>query len=166
MPGWAWNRSTPGGAVDDVLTVLSLEGETGERVATLAVVAAHPTLFPAAIPELSPDYPGVAMRLLEDGGGVALLLQGAEGDAAAPGSGWQGIQAAGTFVAQRVRESVKDARPAGNRMGFTEVEIGLPPADVQKVPTFFLGGRFRICSEGCFRNPRASAWSQSATLTS
>ncbi len=107
-------------------------------MATLAVVAAHPTLFPATVPELSADYPGVAMRLLEEGGGVALLLQGAEGDAAAPGSGWQGIRAAGTLVAQRVKDLVKDARPAANRMGFTEVEIGLPPVDLQRVPTFFL----------------------------
>jgi hypothetical protein len=124
--------------VDDALTVLALDSETGERVATVAIVAAHPTLFPSAIPELSADYPGVAMRLLEEGGGVALLLQGAEGDAAAPGSGWLGIQAAGTFVAQRVRETAKGATAAGDRMGFAEVEVGLPPADVRKIPSFFL----------------------------
>ena len=138
IPGWAWNRSTPGGAVDDALTVLALDGEAGERVATLAVVAAHPTLFPAALPALSADYPGVAMRLLEDGGGVALLLQGAEGDAAAPGSGWQGIQGAGTFVAHRVTELARDATPAEDRIGLTEVEVGLPSADVRKIPSFFL----------------------------
>jgi hypothetical protein len=124
--------------VDDTLTVLALDGEAGERVATLAVVAAHPTLFPAALPELSADYPGVAMRLLEDDGGVALLLQGAEGDAAAPGSGWQGIQAAGIFVAQHVRELAKDAAPAGDRMGFTEIDIALPSPDVRKIPPFYL----------------------------
>lgn len=138
IPGWAWNRSTPGGAVDDALTVVALDAEAGGRVATLAVVAAHPTLFPAASPELSADYPGVAMRLLEESGGVALLLQGAEGDAAAPGTGWQGIQAAGTFVAQRVRELARDATPAGDRVGFTEVEVGLPSPDVRKIPSFFL----------------------------
>ena len=78
LPGWAWNRSTAGGAVDDALTVLVLDSEAGGRVATLAVVAAHPTLFPPALPALSADYPGVAMRLIEDEGAVALLLQGAE----------------------------------------------------------------------------------------
>ena len=138
MPGWAWNRSTPGGAVDDALTVLLLDTEAGERIATLAIVAAHPTLFPSVLPELSADYPGVAMRLLEKSGGVALLLQGAEGDAAAPGSGWLAIQAAGSFVAKRVSEAAKDATFAEDRMGFTEVEVGLPPADVQKIPYFFL----------------------------
>jgi hypothetical protein len=138
MPGWAWNRSTPGGTVDDALTVLVLDTEAGERVATLAIVSAHPTLFPVALPELSADYPGVAMRLLEQTGGVALLLQGAEGDAAAPGNGWLAIQAGGTLVAQRVREAAQDSAFAGDRLGFTEVEVGLPPPDVRKIPSFFL----------------------------
>jgi len=136
--GWAWNRSTPGADVDDLLTAVALDSDAGMRVATVAVVAAHPTLFPSALPELSADYPGVAMRLLEEGGGVALLLQGAEGDAAAPLTGWIGMQADGAFVAAHVRGALHDARAAGNRLAFSEVEIELPGADVRKIGPFLL----------------------------
>src|SRR5262249_18280718 len=84
LTGWAKNRSSPGAAVDDTLTVAVLEGGAGEKVATLAVVAAHPTLFARTATQLSTDYPGVAMKRLESAGGVAFLFQGAEGDARPP----------------------------------------------------------------------------------
>jgi len=80
----------------------------------------------------------VAMRMLEEGGGVALLIQGAEGDAAAPGRGWPAMKAAGTFVAQHVQEMGVHATAAGDRLGFVEAQVGLPPVDVQRIPSFFL----------------------------
>lgn len=137
LNGWAENRSTPGGVVDDALTVAALDGER-ERVATLAVVSAHPTLFPRTRPQLSADYPGVAMRRLEADGGVALLFQGAEGDAQPPGSGEQAIQAAGAFVAQRVSEARGRAEQAGDRLAFAEAEVALPPAEPQAIRPFLL----------------------------
>ena len=138
MPGWAWNRSRPDAPVDDTLTVVALDGNGGERVAPRAVMAAHPTLFPQALPELSPDYPGIAMGALEGAGGVALLLQGAEGDAAAPGNGWLALKAAGAFVAQRATAALENARPAQDRLAFAEVEFGLPNIDMRPVSPFLL----------------------------
>jgi neutral ceramidase len=138
LPEWAWNRATLGAEVDDALTVVALDAEGGGRVATLAIVSAHPTLFPRATPELSADYPGITMRLLEETGGVAFLFQGAEGDAAAPGAGLLAMKSAGSFVAERVRAAVETTTASGDGLGFVEVQVGLPAVDVQRPPSFFL----------------------------
>jgi len=138
IEGWAVNRSTPGGAVDDALTVAVLESDIGERIATLAIAAAHPTLFPKTVPALSADYPGLAMRRIESGGGVALLLQGALGDAAPPGEGWMAMEAAGAFLAKRVAETLAAASPVHDRLGLSEVQIRLPAVDVREIPFFLL----------------------------
>ena len=138
LVGWAENRSTPGGAIDDVLSVGELRTEGGGRLATLAIVAAHPTLLPRGAPQLSADYPGEAMRRLGAGQGPALLLQGAEGDARPVGSGEQAIQEHGAFVAQRVTETLATARAAMDRLGFADVEVGLPGAEPQGSRSFLL----------------------------
>jgi hypothetical protein len=137
LAGWAENRSTPGGEVDDALTAVQLEGASGP-VATLAIVAAHPTLLPRTVPQLSADYPGVAMRQIERAGGVALLFQGAHGDARPPGGGVEAIEAAGAHVAQHVEGAVRSARPAAARLAFAEVEVTLPPAELQSVRAFLI----------------------------
>jgi neutral ceramidase len=136
LPGWAQNRSTPGGAIDDALSVAELRTEGGVRLATVAVVAAHPTLFPRTTPQLSADYPGEAMRRMGAGRGPAFLLQGAAGDARPPGSGAQGIEEAGAFVSRRVEETLAGARRAQDGLGFAEVEIRLPRAEPQAIRSF------------------------------
>jgi hypothetical protein len=138
LTGWAENRSSPGAPVDDVLTVAQLEGEAGQPVATLAIVAAHPTLFPRAAPELSADYPGVAMERLELDGGTAFLFQGAEGDARPPGWGESAIEAAGEFVSRSVGEAARAARATAPRLGFAQAEVGLPPAEPQAIRPFLI----------------------------
>jgi neutral ceramidase len=138
LAGWAENRSTPGDPVDDALTVAELETEAGRRVASLAVVAGHPTLLPRTTPELSAEYPGVAMRQLEAGGGVSLLLQGAAGDARPRGSGEMALAAAGGVVARGVTESARTATVAPDRLEFAEVQIGLPAAEPQAIRPFLL----------------------------
>jgi neutral ceramidase len=154
IPGWALNRSRPGAAVDDALTVVTLDGDAGQRVATLAVVAAHPTLFPQTVPELSPDYPGVAMGLLEKGGGVALVLQGAGGDSTPPGSGWPAIDSAGTVVAQHVAAASREAASVEDVLGFSEVEVGLPDVDARPIRPFLL--RRPLCNLLFWMLPRAA----------
>jgi hypothetical protein len=138
LAGWAQNRSTPGAPIDDALTVMELRSEGGARLASIAVVAAHPTLFPRQAPHLSADYPGEAMRRLGAGRGPALLLQGAEGDASPPAAGVDAIATAGAFVAERVNGTLATARQAEDRLGYADVEIGLPPAEPQGIRSFFL----------------------------
>jgi neutral ceramidase len=138
VSGWAVNRSTPGGPVDDALTVAELVGGAGERVATIAIVAAHPTLLPRTAPRLSADYPGAAMRRLEAAGGTAFVLQGAHGDARPARMGAAAIEAEGAFVAGEVASALEGARPAGGRLAHADVEIGTPSAELQRVRFFFL----------------------------
>jgi neutral ceramidase len=138
LSGWAENRSTPGGAIDDTLSVASLRTEGGGQLATVAVAAAHPTLFSRTVPQLSGDYPGEAMRRLGAGQGPALLFQGAEGDARPPGTGEEAIQRHGAFIAQRVTETLAPARPAEDRLGFADVEVGLPRGEPQGIRSLLL----------------------------
>ena len=138
LEGWAANRSTPGAPIDDALTVAELRSEGGVSLATIAVVAAHPTLFPREAPLLSADYPGEAMRRLSAGRGPALLFQGAGGDALPRGSGVDAIVENGAFVAERVLETLATARAAEDRLEFADVEVHLPPAEPQGLRSFFI----------------------------
>jgi neutral ceramidase len=135
--GWAGNRSSPGADIDDALDLVVFEA-AGRRVATLAIVSAHPTLVERTSPFLSPDYPGVAMARLETGGGVALLLQGAAGDAALPTKGVGAVEHAGAAVAQAAAETAASALPVEPRLGFADAEVALPPAEPQAIRPFLL----------------------------
>jgi len=137
LDGWAENRSTPGAPIDDVLTAAELSRTDGKRRARIAIVAAHPTLLPRTVRELSGDYPGEAMRRLAGEYEVALVLQGAGGDARPPGSGFSAIDADGAFVAQRVSAVLATAVRVEGRLGLAEVEIALPRAEVQAVRSVF-----------------------------
>ena len=137
--GWASNRSTIDGPVDDALDIVVIERAGGGRVATLAVVAAHPTLEPRTTPELSADFPGAAMRRLEEPGGVALVLQGAEGDAAIAGRGAEAIEAAGALVAREVADAAGQAvPPAEPTLAFARARVALPVVEVQAVRRFLV----------------------------
>jgi len=138
LSGWAENRSRDGAPVDDALTVLRLDGPGGAPVATVAVVAAHATQIPRTEPVLSAEYPGAAMRRLEGEGDVALLLQGAEGDARPPGMGAAAVEAAGRYVADHVAAAARAAAPVPPTLGYAAVEVGLPPAEPQMLRSFFL----------------------------
>ncbi|MET0555103.1 MAG: neutral/alkaline non-lysosomal ceramidase N-terminal domain-containing protein, partial [Vicinamibacteria bacterium] len=136
--GWAGNRSSPGADIDDALDLAVFEAE-GRRVATLAIVSAHPTLVERTSPFLSPDYPGVAMARLETAaGGVALLLQGAAGDAALPTKGTGAVEHAGAAVARATTETAASALPVVPRLGFADAEVELPPVEPQAIRPFLL----------------------------
>jgi neutral ceramidase len=138
LDGWAYNRSSPGARVDDALTVILCEGEDGKPEALLAVAAAHPTVLARSGTALSGEYPGAAMRRLEEGGGVAFLMQGAGGDAALRGKGEDVMESAGAFLAQRVSEATRRATPAPDRLAYAEVAVELPAPEVRGLRSFWL----------------------------
>jgi hypothetical protein len=82
VPDLVRNRDRAGAEVDGRLTVLALDRPDGTHVARIARLAAHPTLA-GRHGGLSGDWPGRAMASWEEQGGVAFVLPGAEGDAAA-----------------------------------------------------------------------------------
>jgi neutral ceramidase len=135
---WAGNRSSPEAPIDAALTTAFLDADDGRRVATIAVVAAHPTLVERTSPILSADYPGAAMARIEAAGGTALVLQGAAGDAALPTKGTGAVEAAGASVALGVEQARLRAVAASPRLAHAEAVVTLPPPDPQAIRPFLL----------------------------
>jgi hypothetical protein len=69
------------GFVDRTLTVARLHDEEGASIASVVGFAAHPTTLGPANQLISPDYPGVARRIIEQLiDAPCLFLQGSAGD--------------------------------------------------------------------------------------
>jgi neutral ceramidase len=102
----------PAGPVCDALPVCLLKNRAGEPICLLFSVSCHPSTITSF--EISRDYPGVAVDLLEArlGAPVGLFLQGCGGDAkpSVIGQGetqwragtWDDVAAAGAMLAQEV----------------------------------------------------------------
>jgi neutral ceramidase len=132
--GPAEPRST--GPIDTTLTALRIVRPSGAPVATVIDYAMHPTIEPRKPARLSGDWPGALSAALEVSGNVALVLQGASGNAT-----WS--RGAGTLesVAARIGEaaggvldraqgaSVANHNPGESARLSCEVRlVSLPPA--------------------------------------
>ena len=108
------NRPNPGGLMYDKLPICLLKDESGKPVCLLFSISTHPSMMSGW--EISGEYPGVAMRLLDDhlGAACSLFLQGVAGDSKPsvigrgvdrwkPGT-WELLEEAGGMVA---RETLK-----------------------------------------------------------
>lgn len=81
VEGIGSNRLHAGGPADPRCLFIAFETPTGDTIASLVHYACHPTVFGAADLGISADFPGAAVRTLEEQlGGVALFLNGALGD--------------------------------------------------------------------------------------
>lgn len=119
----------------------------GDRVAARVVVfGMHPTTYTDLDFMISGDWPGAAMRKLEeDGGGAALFVQGAGGDVTyfrrEEVEKDQRAAVTGFRVAQLARATGVARGPAREvKLDFTEVEVGLPAAEARGAP--WLARRF------------------------
>lgn len=71
----------PGGPVDRTVRVVRLDSLDGRPLATILHYACHPTTIGWQSLHATPDYPGMARRVVEEQlGGHCLFLQGATGD--------------------------------------------------------------------------------------
>ncbi len=131
------NRDREGAPTDDRLTRIEVRRTDGTRIASLVRLAAHPTIADRAA--LSGDWPGRLMRRLEEGGGIAFVLQGAGGDAMVEGERDPAQFAARAHgAAEAVPLEAIDDPPA---LGCRLAEFALPPPDLAAmVPAPF--GRF------------------------
>jgi neutral ceramidase len=69
--------------LDRTMTVARLDDAGGKPIAAVVVFAAHPTIYPHTMMQVSAEFPGVLQTTLERGLGreaVALYLNGAQGD--------------------------------------------------------------------------------------
>ncbi len=135
------NRPNPGGLAYDRLPICLLRDEAGETVCLLFSVSAHPSMMSGW--SISAEYPGVAMRLLDEhlGGPASLFLQGVGGDAKPLSIGrsadsrwqrgtWELMEEAGGMVAKETVAalgSLKEVAPQ-LRAATTEMRWALEPA--------------------------------------
>lgn len=133
----------PNGPCDREVIVIVLDSVECQPVATLINYACHPTIMGPANRLLTPDYPGVAKRVVEQAvGGHCLFLQGAAGDQG-PAQGFQAdtqvyhdLGAALGHEAARVAlelQSVpaafklREIVPSGAPLGMYDPEFGAQP---------------------------------------
>lgn len=106
-------RPNPEGPVHDRLPVALLQASDGEPICLLFSISCHPSTISGF--EISADYPGVAMELLDAhlGKPAALFLQGTGGDAKprVVGDGprwrvgdWEDVRRSGSILAGEVTE--------------------------------------------------------------
>jgi putative membrane-bound dehydrogenase-like protein len=81
--GFAKNRRTQGGPVDQDLPVLLVKDGSQKPIAIVFNYACHATTMPGEFNRISPDWPGYAAQYLEDAhaGAIALSLIGCGADA-------------------------------------------------------------------------------------
>ena len=78
---WANRERVPTSPVDYQVGVIRVETLDGKPLATLVNFACHPVVLGPENLQISADYPGVFMRLVEESiGGQCMFLQGACGD--------------------------------------------------------------------------------------
>lgn len=78
---WENRDRIPTSPVDYQLGVIRVEALDGDPLATLVNFACHPVVLGPENLQISADYPGVFMRLVEETiGGQCMFLQGAAGD--------------------------------------------------------------------------------------
>lgn len=81
LTGVSENRRAEGGPIDPEMVVTSLVKEDGEKLAILFNYTCHPTSLQYPNMQVSGDYPGHTMRLVEEAAGVpALYFNGATGN--------------------------------------------------------------------------------------
>jgi hypothetical protein len=133
--------STPrtGSTVDNRLTRFQLDDESGEPLAQLILLAAHPTVVKPKQALLDPDYPSAVSALARPEAGVTLVLQGAAGNAsvADPSSG-------PTQVAHNAWSAVKalplEAPESPLSMGVSRVAVTLPRPDSSRLVSRWVHG--------------------------
>lgn len=132
--GFVYARSG-GETPDGALTRVVLRG-TSSPVAELLLLAAHPTLVPRRREFVDPDYPGRLSELREAQGGVALVLQGAVGNASVAFNEGQGVERATAF-AQALSGLVERASPTAavspTRLALARAEVAMPRPDASRL---------------------------------
>jgi len=128
------NRMNPDGAVDAELIVWAFDGAGEDPLAVLVNFSAHPTTLGAWNRQLSADYPGVIVRLIEARwpATTGMFLVGAVGDQApvVKGSHYARAEWIGTKLAEQAMALVEQripVIPAGG-LAVRQAVVPLPPA--------------------------------------
>lgn len=125
-------RPRSGTSIDPGLTAFRIEeAPGGAAIATAAIYGMHPTVHGKRSRRLSGEWPAAAARLLDAGGGVGLVLQGAVGNATWARAGDDeaaSIARLGRQVATEALRAALAAPPVGAGLLTCEVRLlPLPP---------------------------------------
>ncbi len=135
--GLVVNRMDPRGLADGELTVAGVFRRTGsDPLAVLVNFSAHPTVLGAGNRELSADYPGAAVRAIEQRypGAVALFFAGSVADQAPVKSGdaFARVEEIGRELARTAATILDGAKPQSpSRLRAHQERMALPPARVR-----------------------------------
>ena len=121
--------------VDPTMTVARLDDARGKPFAALVIYAAHPTIYPHTMMEVSAEFPGVLQTTLEQQlgrGAVALYLNGALGDVSPVADegkdDHERVQRYGAKLAQHALQLLPQAKPAPPTLRVRQVQVRLPEA--------------------------------------
>ena len=124
--------TNPEGEAADYAHVIGLEGTTG-RVATLFSHACHPVVLGNANHQISADFPGAAVRWLEQATQrPALFINGACGDInpSLRGDSFSEVEHVGAELGQAVATALATAQPlSSDRLGWASRQLALPLID-------------------------------------
>jgi hypothetical protein len=143
VEGVSVNRRA-GKVLDPEVGIIRITGAAGEPLAAIVNFAAHPILEPHD-DKISPDYPGLLARKLDEHHGCGLFLQGALGDVNARLEGaaqvWN-AEGLAEGVAERLWKAVDaaiDGIPAREEveLGSMTALLDLPEVNVGLIPDLF-----------------------------
>ncbi len=132
VTGIGANRRPAGGPVDDRVTVVRIDDEAGQPIATLVNYGCHPTTLGPNNTLYSADYPGVLCRELEQAiGGLVVFTTGPQGDVNPGGYSPEGSMV-GIVVPWRTFESAERYGHALAEIAL-DVRNGLEPSAAEHV---------------------------------
>jgi hypothetical protein len=109
--------------LDRTMTVARLDDSRGKPFAAVVVFAAHPTIYPHTMMQVSAEFPGVVQTTLEGvlgRGAVALFLNGALGDVSPVADvgkdHHERVRIYGASLAAHAQRLLRDAQPAPARL--------------------------------------------------
>jgi len=123
-------RPNPEGIVDEEVGLLKIIDTGGRPLAHLVNYACHPVTLRGNNLLITADYPGVAMRVVEEvQGGIALFTNGCCGDTdpLAAGKSFEGTERLGRMLAGEViRVSASITECQRPQISISEMEVSLP----------------------------------------
>jgi neutral ceramidase len=121
--------------LDRTMTVARLDDSRGKPFAAVVVFAAHPTIYPHTMMQVSAEFPGVVQTTLEGvlgRGAVALFLNGALGDVSPVADvgkdHHERVRIYGASLAAHAQRLLRNAQPALARLRVHQQMARLPEA--------------------------------------
>ncbi len=131
------NRNRRGAKITDpMMTVLRVEEAARQRpIGALVVYAAHPTIYPHTMMQVSAEFPGVLQSRLEaalGAGAVALYMNGAQGDVSPVADegkdDHERVRLYGEKLATHAMRLLRNTKPLAPKLRTAQISVALPEA--------------------------------------